>query len=888
MELPDKAFLPEMSLAVEAAKTAGEQVMRIYGGQFSHTLKNGHEPVTEADILSDEIIRKILSPAGYAILSEEKEDTEERIGQKRVWIMDPLDGTSDFVNRTGEFSIMIALVEAGVPIMGVVFRPENGILYIAQKGQGAYQRQDGTWQAMRVSGASDLRQARAVVSRHHLSEKEESFLKTAGIFEFVQMGSSGLKIVEVALGKADLYFSTTNKMKQWDTAAAHCIIKEAGGQITDMLGQELIYNTQDIYHQNGILTTNGVLQSAVAALYNERVFPAKDFMAQAAVKPEQYRALYKESLQDPEKFWGKIASQEIEWFSPWSQVFTWQPPRYQWFVGGKLNITHNCLDRHARGERQNKIAFIHIDEKGSETSVTYKELLEQVNKFANALRSLGVAKGDRVVIYMPLVIEQAVAMLGCARIGAIHSVVFAGLSDKALRQRLVDSEAKVVVTANWTLRRGKKIDLKSVVEEAVVDLDFVEKVMVLQREKDYYQLTEKEVDWHELISAQPEQCESAIMDSEDPLFILYTSGSTGQPKGVLHTIGGYSVFTHYTTKTVFDLKENDIYWCTADPGWITGHSYVVYGPLSVGATVLLVEGAPDYPAPDRWWKIIEKYKVSIFYTSPTAIRLLRKHGEKYIAPHKLDSLRLLGSVGEPINPEVWKWFYTYIGQNHCALVDTWWQTETGGHMIVTLPSLPQKPGQAGLSFFGIEADIVDKEGNSLPAGEKGFLVIRKPWPAALRTCWHDEERFAIYWNEIPGVYCTGDFAIKDEDGYIQIIGRADDVLNISGHRIGTAEVESALVSHQAVAESAAIGKQHEIKGQSLKVFIVLKPGIELLDQLQDDIKLHVRHELGGYAVPDEIEFVPKLPKTRSGKIMRRLLRAQEAGEEAGDLTTLED
>ena len=603
---------------------------------------------------------------------------------------------------------------------------------------------------------------------------------------------------------------------------------------------------------------------------------------------EQYENLYKQSLKDPESFWNDIAQKELEWFSPWTKVLDWQYPNYKWFAGGKLNITHNCLDRHAHSERKDKLALVYVSEDGQSVSVTYSKLLEQVNKCANALRSIGIKKGDRVVTYMPPVIEHAVSMLACARIGAIHSVVFAGLSDKALHQRIEDSQAKLVITANWTQRRGKKIDLHSVVRSAIKGLDCVEKSLVLVRGNEQYALRDNELSFHDLVDKQSTECKPEHMDSEDPLFILYTSGSTGVPKGVVHTTGGYNVYTHYTTKIVFDLREDDVLWCTADPGWITGHSYVIYGPLSAGATSLMVEGAPDFPKPDRWWKIIEKYNVSVFYTSPTAIRMLRKYGEEYANTHDLSSLRVLGSVGEPINPEVWKWFYEKIGRGKCALIDTWWQTETGGHMIVSLPGLPQKPGVAGKPFFGIDVDIVDKEGNKVKNGEKGFLVVRKPWPSALRTCWNDEDRFKQYWSEIDGVYCAGDIAIQDKDGYIQILGRSDDVINVSGHRIGTAELESALLVHTAVAEAAVIGVDDEIKGQAIKAFVILKSGFDESEILRSAISDTVRSEIGGYAVPKEIEFVHKLPKTRSGKIMRRVLRAKESGEDAGDLSTLED
>ncbi len=604
--------------------------------------------------------------------------------------------------------------------------------------------------------------------------------------------------------------------------------------------------------------------------------------------PEKYDALYKQSIEDPHTFWGDVASKELEWFSPWKSVFEWDNKNYTWFTGATLNISYNCLDRHAQGQNKNKIAYIAIDENEQSASITYAELLERVNQCANGLKELGITKGDRVILYMPLVIEHIVAMLACARIGAIHSVVFAGLSEKALRDRIIDSEAKLVITANWTMRRGKKVSLKKVVDSAVQDIDSVRAVLVLVRGEDTCELNEKDVDYHTLIDTQSKGCEPEPIDSEDPLFILYTSGSTGKPKGIVHTTGGYSVYTHYTTKTVFDIQENDVFWCTADPGWITGHSYVVYGPLSVGATSVIAEGAPDYPTPDKWWSIIEKHKVSIFYTSPTAIRMLRKYGEKYITPHDISSLRILGTVGEPISPEAWNWYYEHVGKNNCVVLDTWWQTETGGHMIVSLPSLLQKPGKAGKPFFGIDVDIVNTDGESVTDGEKGLLVIRKPWPSALRTCWGDPERFAHYWNEIEGVYTAGDVAIRDTDGYIQILGRSDDVINVSGHRIGTAEAESAIATHPSVAEVAVIGKDHEIKGQCIKAFVVLKTGENQSTELTDGIQQQVRKELGGYAVPDEIEYVSTLPKTRSGKIMRRILRAQEAGDDIGDVSTLED
>jgi len=639
----------------------------------------------------------------------------------------------------------------------------------------------------------------------------------------------------------------------------------------------------------------------------------------------EFQKFYNQSIQDPEKFWAGVAGQEIEWFKKWDKVFEWKYPNYQWFIGGKLNITHNCLDRHINAGLGDKVALVYTNENYERCTITYQELLKQVNKFANGLKSLGVKKGDKVVLYMPLVIEQAVAMLGCARIGAVHSVVFAGFSDKALRERIEDLKAKTIVTATWTLRRGAKKDLKSTVKEAVKGLDYVERVIVLDRDNDNVipsasdgflnrgssmdkrlsrhpdfigtphndkidasrDDSDREVGYHQLIDQQSDVCEPEEMDSEDPLFVLYTSGSTGKPKGIVHTIGGYSVYTHYTTKKVFNLSSDDIFWCTADPGWITGHSYIVYGPLSNGLTSVIVEGVPDHPAPDHWYKVIEEEKVNIFYTSPTAIRMLRKYGEEYCKKHDLSSLKVIGTVGEPINPEVWQWYCQNMGGGKCPVVDTWWQTETGGHMIVTLPGLPQKPGVAGRPFFGIDADVVNKDGSSVKAGEKGFLIIRKPWPSALRTCLNNPDRFNQYWNEIKGAYFTGDFAIKDEDGYIRILGRSDDVINISGHRVGTAEVENALVSHPAVSEAAVIAKPDEIKGERIKAFLVLKGTAAGNDELIKSIKLHVRHEIAAIAVPEGMEFVGSLPKTRSGKIMRRVLKARELGQDEGDLSVLD-
>ena len=618
-----------------------------------------------------------------------------------------------------------------------------------------------------------------------------------------------------------------------------------------------------------------------------KYYPPKQIVDRAWIK--DYESLYQESIRDRDGFWAKVA-EELHWFKKWDKVLDWQFPYAQWFVGAQTNITYNCLDRHINNGRRNKVAYIWLDEENNEKKITYGELLELVSRIANGLKSLGVKKGDRVSIYMPNTIEAIACMLACARIGAIHSVVFAGFSEGALRTRVEDAKAKVVITATYTKRRGKKIDLLSTTLRAIDGLSFVDKVVVWNRDGDVLNGENPLlVSLDKLIKESSPVCEPEVMDAEDPLFILYTSGTTGKPKGVLHTTGGYMVGTYYTTKINFDAHEDDIYWCTADIGWITGHSYIVYGPLTNGLTSLVVEGAPDYPDPGRWWSYVERYRVNTFYTAPTAIRMFMRYGEEWPAKYDLSSLRILGSVGEPINPEAWEWYYKNIGREKCVIVDTWWQTETGAHMITTIPSYPAKPGKAGKPFFTIEPAVVDSQGNPLPPNTVGNLVIKSPWPSMLRTCWGEPERYEKYWTAIPGnVYFTGDLATYDEEGYIMILGRADDVLNVAGHRIGTMEVESALVDHPAVAEAAVIGKPHEIKGESIKAFVILKKGVEPSDRLKEDIKQHVRQVLGAIAVPDEIEFVEKLPKTRSGKIMRRVLKAQELGLPVGDVSTLED
>ncbi|MCB9234167.1 MAG: acetate--CoA ligase [Bacteroidia bacterium] len=619
------------------------------------------------------------------------------------------------------------------------------------------------------------------------------------------------------------------------------------------------------------------------------VYPAPLHVVERAwISPEAYHEMHKRSVTDPEGFWGELAEKELEFFQKWDKVREWNYPNYKWFLNAKMNITHNCLDRHVRDGRGDKIAFIYNNEKNEEEKISYAQLLTRVKKMANALQNLGLQKGDRVAFYMPLTLEQIVAILACARIGVVHTIIFAGFSANALRMRCEIAEAKVVFASTSTSRRGNDIDLMHVVNEAVEGLKCVQNVIVHVRKGDSYSFKSGQLDYQTLLESGSENHEAPALDAEDPLFILYTSGTTGKPKGVLHTQAGYNLFTHFSTRVSFDLHEEDIFWCTADTGWITGHSYIVYGPLSLGVTSVIVEGAPTFPNPGSWWALVEKYKVNVFYTAPTAVRLFMKLGAEWPNKYDLSSLRILGSVGEPINPEAWEWYYEAIGRKNVAVVDTWWQTETGGHMIVTMPSMDQKPGKAGLPFFGVDADVVDRQGNPVAPNAVGFLVVRQPWPSALRTCYGEPERFNNYWMEMKGFYYPGDFATKDEDGYITILGRADDVLNVSGHRIGTAEVESALVAHESIAEAAVIGKPHPIKGESIKAFVIAMNGVQVTDQLIQEVKDSVAKELGKLAQPDEIEFVEGLPKTRSGKIMRRVLKAKEMGTELGDTSTLED
>jgi acetyl-CoA synthetase len=636
-------------------------------------------------------------------------------------------------------------------------------------------------------------------------------------------------------------------------------------------------------------------QQIDSILQERRVFPpSPEFSARAHIKSmDEYQALAREAEVDPEGFWAKRA-EDLHWFKKWDQVLDWQPPFAKWFIGGRINAAYNCLDRHLDGPRRTKAALIWEGEPGDERILTYQTLHREVCKFANVLKSLGVQSGDRVGLYMPLVPELAIAMLACARIGATHSVVFGGFSAEALRERMNDAEAKVVVTANIGYRRGGEVPLKQNVDEALQDCPSVQHVVVFRRNaSDTAMQDGRDHWWHELMAQASADCPAEELDSEHPLYILYTSGSTGKPKGVVHTTGGYLLGTSLTHKWVFDLKDEDTFWCTADIGWVTGHSYVVYGPLANGATVVMYEGAPNHPQPDRFWEIIEKYRVSILYTAPTAIRSFMRWGEQWPQQHDLTSLRLLGTVGEPINPEAWIWYHRVIGKERCPIVDTWWQTETGMIMISPLPgATPTKPGSATLPLPGVAAQIVDGEGNPVPQTTGGLLVLTRPWPSMLRTLYKDEERYVQYYWEKFGeknFYFAGDGARQDEDGYVWLMGRVDDVINISGHRLGTMEVESALVAHPAVAEAAVVGKPDEIKGEAIAAFVTVEQGREVNEELRRELLQWVVKEIGALARPDEIRFTDALPKTRSGKIMRRLLRDIAAGREsAGDTTTLED
>ncbi len=631
-----------------------------------------------------------------------------------------------------------------------------------------------------------------------------------------------------------------------------------------------------------------------SVMVENRVFkPSAAFSKKARISSmAQYQKMHAESLKNPDKFFGREAK-ELLWNKPWTKVLEWKCPNAKWFVGGKLNVSENCLDRHIHGARKTKAAIIWEGEPGEKRVLTYQQLHRDVCRFANVLKRNKVKKGDRVLIYMPMVPEAAVAMLACTRIGAMHNVVFGGFSAESIKDRALDSGATVIITADGGYRRGAVVALKKNVDDALKGGGTpVKTVIVLKRTGQDVHIEEgRDVWWHRELEYVDANCPPVPMDSEAPLFILYTSGSTGKPKGILHTTGGYLLHSYMTCKYVFDLRDDDVYWCTADVGWVTGHSYLVYGPLAMGATSLMYEGAPNWPENDRFWRIIDEYKVSIFYTAPTAIRAFMKWGDQWIKKHDLSSLRLLGTVGEPINPEAWMWYHKLIGGGKCPIVDTWWQTETGGHMITPIPgAIPTKPGTATLPFFGVDAAVVDDAGKEVGVDEGGKLVIRKPWPSMLRGIWGDKERFKqAYWSEYKGIYFAGDGARRDKDGYFWIVGRIDDVLNVAGHRLGTAEVESALVSHPSVAEAAVVGRPDELKGQGVVCFVTVKEGIKTSRELGDELKAHVRKVIGPVATPDEVRFAAALPKTRSGKIMRRLLKQIAAGELIkGDTTTLED
>jgi acetyl-CoA synthetase len=633
---------------------------------------------------------------------------------------------------------------------------------------------------------------------------------------------------------------------------------------------------------------------AIESTLNEnRIFPPPpNFAEQAHIKSfEEYEQIYNQAAENPEEFWASVA-ENLHWFKKWDTVLKWDEPHAEWFAGGKINASYNCLDRHLETWRKNKAAIIWEGEPGEIRTLTYQQLHSEVCKFANVLKKLGVKTGDRVALYLPLVPELAIAMLACARIGATHTVIFGGFSADAIRDRVSDGECKLIVTADGGYRRGAEIKLKETVDAAVSQTPSVESVVVFKRTGSAVSMKSGfDHWWHEIVQTVNDNCPAEELDSEHPLFILYTSGTTGKPKGILHTTGGYLTGTYITSKWIFDLKDEDTYWCTADIGWITGHSYVVYGMLQNGATVLMYEGAPNHPEPDRFWDIIERHKVNIFYTAPTAIRAFIKWGEQHPLKHDLSSLRLLGTVGEPINPEAWMWYHTIIGKKKCPIVDTWWQTETGAIMISPLPgATPTVPGTATRPFPGILIDVVTKAGKPVGDNEGGYLVIKKPFPSMLRTIWGDDERFKkTYWSEIPNVYFAGDGARRDERGYFWIMGRVDDVINVSGHRLGTAEIESALVSHPAVAEAAVVGKPDEIKGQAIAAFVTLEGGRIGNDELKQELRNHVAKEIGSLAKPDDLRFTDALPKTRSGKIMRRLLRELAAGNKIqGDTTTLED
>ena len=624
-------------------------------------------------------------------------------------------------------------------------------------------------------------------------------------------------------------------------------------------------------------------------LYN----PSQEFVSRANLQSEEARELVERAASDPEGFWSGIAKTELHWFKPWDTVLdASEAPFFKWFVGGRTNMSYNCLDRHCATWRKNRAAIVWEGEPGDQRVLTYQELLRAVQRFASVLKSQGFGAGDRAIIYMPMVPELPVAMLACARLGIIHSVVFGGFSAEALKTRILDLDAGVVITADGGWRRGKVVPLKQAVDEALEDCPGVRSVIVYNRTGNEVSMKPgRDAWWHELDASATEDCPAEELDAEHPLYVLYTSGTTGKPKGIVHTTGGYQLQVSMAMRWVFDIKDEDTYWCAADVGWVTGHSYIVYGPLLVGTTTVMYEGAPDFPGPDRFWRVIDKYKVNVFYTSPTAIRAFIRFGNHYPGQHDLSSLRLLGSVGEPINPSAWEWYHGVIGGGRCPIVDTWWQTETGSIMISPLPGVtPLKPGSGTFPLPGIQADVVGMDGNSVPPGGEGYLVVRKPWPSMFRTLWGDSERFIeTYWSQIPGIYFVGDAARRDEDGYIWVLGRVDDVMNVSGHRMSTAELESMLVRHEAVAEAAVVGMPDPLTGQAVIAFVTPIAGHEPTDELAAELREWVAQQIGKFARPKQIRFSDALPKTRSGKIMRRLLREIVTTKKVtGDITTLED
>jgi acetyl-CoA synthetase len=642
-------------------------------------------------------------------------------------------------------------------------------------------------------------------------------------------------------------------------------------------------------------------EKKMQSVYMEkRVFePSKEFVDKAYLNSfDEYKKLYKRSIDDPNGFWGEMAEKELDWFKKWDgpvEEYSFKDDVFdRYFAGGKLNITYNCLDRHLKTWRKNKAALIFQGEPLEESvTYTYQELHREVCKCANVLKKMGVKKGDRVAIYLPMIMELAVTMLACARIGAVHSIVFGGFSAEALRDRIQDCQAETLITNNWGYRSGKVLSSKGNADEAMKQCPSVKKCIVVNRINKETTMQEGRDFWyHELMKDSPVQCEPEWMDAEDPLFILYTSGSTGKPKGVLHTTAGYLLYTHMTMKYVFDIKDEDVYWCTADIGWVTGHSYIVYGPLSTGTTSIIFEGVPNYPANDRFWEVVEKYSVNVFYTAPTAIRSIMKNGDEWPNKRDLSSLRLLGSVGEPINPEAWMWYYTVIGKEKCPVTDTWWQTETGGHLIAGIPgAMKMKPGSAGFPFFGVDPIILRADETEADINEPGHLCLKKPWPGFMRAVYGDPDRFkSQYFIQHPGYYFSGDGCRKDEDGFYWLMGRVDDVINVSGHRLGTAEIESALVAHESVAEAAVVGYPHDLKGQGIYAFVTLKTGYTASDDLKKALVAHIRKEIGPIASPDKLHFTDGLPKTRSGKIMRRILRKIAEGEisSLGDTSTLAD